>query len=143
MPENPAPDISYAQTAPVTCPACGHGFDFDLWLIVDAARRPDLVARIRAGTLHDVVCPQCGAAIGRADAPLLLYTAGETGRGDPAPTRPAIIFSPAQGMIARPASGGSASNAARHRAAQRSSRSRYGRRSRATPPAPACPAIPA
>lgn len=31
MPEDPA-DASYAQTTPVTCPACGHGFTFDVWL---------------------------------------------------------------------------------------------------------------
>ena len=51
MPENLA-DASYAQTASMTCPACGHGFEFDVWLIVDTARRPDLVERIRNRTLH-------------------------------------------------------------------------------------------
>ncbi len=96
MPEDPA-NIFYAQTTPVTCPACGHGFDFAVWLIVDAAERPDLVQRIRAGALHDVTCPRCAAAIGGVDAPLLVYTPAAGGRGDPVPPRPAIIFSPSQG----------------------------------------------
>ncbi len=31
MPAHPA-GVSYARTTPVTCPACSHGFDFDVWL---------------------------------------------------------------------------------------------------------------
>ena len=74
MPDDANPDISYAQAQAITCPACGRGFDFAVWLIVDTAGRPDLLARIRAGTLHDITCPHCGAAVGQADAPLLLYS---------------------------------------------------------------------
>jgi hypothetical protein len=36
---------------------CGVAFDAEVWLIVAADERPGLVARIRAGTLHTVVCP--------------------------------------------------------------------------------------
>lgn len=61
-----AAGVSYAQTHPLACPACGRGFDFALWLLVDTAERPDLVERIRAGTLHDIVCPHCGAEVGQA-----------------------------------------------------------------------------
>jgi hypothetical protein len=34
---------SYAQRADLTCTACGHAFSADIWLIVDAAERPDLI----------------------------------------------------------------------------------------------------
>jgi len=91
MPEQPAVGVSYAQTAPVTCPACGHAFTFDIWLIVDAAERPDLLDRIRGGTLHNVTCPQCGEEIGQVAAPLLLYTPAGAGL----PTVPPLLFSPA------------------------------------------------
>ena len=40
MPEEPAVGVSYAQTAPVTCPACGHAFTFDVWLIRDTRTPP-------------------------------------------------------------------------------------------------------
>ncbi len=98
MPADPA-DVSYAETAPVTCPACGHGFEFDVWLIVDAAGRPDLLARIREGTLHDVTCPACGQEIGRADAPLLLFlrpSPATSGGGAGGGGRPPLLFSPAE-----------------------------------------------
>jgi len=82
MPPDPA-GVSYAQTTPVTCPACGHRFDFAVWLIVDTAGWPDLLDRIRGGTLHDVTCPACGHALGRADAPLLLYSPSPLSGGGP------------------------------------------------------------
>ncbi|WP_165360821.1 CpXC domain-containing protein, partial [Candidatus Chloroploca sp. Khr17] len=77
--------ISLAQTASLTCPVCGVAFDAEVWLIVAADERPDLVARIRAGTLHTVVCPNGHAS--QIDAPLLLY------RPD---ADPPILFSPAE-----------------------------------------------
>jgi len=61
---------SFSQTASLTCPQCGRAFSAEVWLIVDADERPDLLARIRAGTLHDVTCPHCGHQ-GQVDAPLL------------------------------------------------------------------------
>jgi hypothetical protein len=77
--------ISLAQTASLTCPVCGVAFDADVWLIVAADKRPDLVAQIRAGTLHTVVCPNGHAS--QIDAPLLLYRP----QADPP-----ILFSPAE-----------------------------------------------
>lgn len=87
-----ATGVSYAQTQPLVCPACGRRFDLAVWLIVDTAERPDLVARIRDGTIHAVVCPGCGAELGHADAPLLVYTPAPPtkqgrGGGSPSPLR--------------------------------------------------------
>lgn len=96
MPQEPTSGVSYAATEPVTCPACGHGFPFDVWLIVAAAERPDLVDRIRGAALHAIACPQCGAAVGEVDAPLLLYTPPGTGLA----TVPPILFCPAQNTAA-------------------------------------------
>jgi hypothetical protein len=79
-------DNSYAQRASLTCPQCGRTFSAEVWLIVDADGRPDLVERIRAGTLHDLTCPHCGHK-GRVDAPLLLLRPDAT---------PPLLFSPAQ-----------------------------------------------
>ena len=64
---------SYAEQADVSCPGCGHKFEAETWLIVDTAERPDLLDRIRDGTLHDVACPHCGQQVGRTDAPLLVF----------------------------------------------------------------------
>ena len=43
---------SFATTAQLTCAACHQPFDADLWLLVDTAERPDLLARIRLGMLR-------------------------------------------------------------------------------------------
>ena len=45
---------SLSQMATVTCPHCSRAFEADIWLVVDAAERPDLLARARDGTLHRV-----------------------------------------------------------------------------------------
>ncbi|MDQ7030293.1 MAG: CpXC domain-containing protein [Ardenticatenia bacterium] len=82
--------VSHAEQATLTCPQCGHEFTADIWLIVDAAERPDLIERIRDGTLHRITCPRCGHAWG-LDAPLLLFTPPEMGTN-----RPPLLFSPAQ-----------------------------------------------
>jgi predicted RNA-binding Zn-ribbon protein involved in translation (DUF1610 family) len=79
-------DASLSQSVELTCPECEQPFTVDVWLIVDAAARPDLLERIRAGTLHDLPCPHCGNS-GSVDAPLLLY------RPD---AEPVLLFSPAQ-----------------------------------------------
>lgn len=63
---------SYAQVAELTCSHCGQTFSFDVWLIVDAAERPDLVEAIMAETLHTVRCPHCGTEH-PLDAPLLFH----------------------------------------------------------------------
>lgn len=80
---------SFAQSTDLTCPHCGHTFSAEVWLIIDAGERPDLLARTRAGELHDVPCPHCGDS-GTVDAPLLIYLP------DPAQGQPPLIFSPAQ-----------------------------------------------
>jgi len=77
---------SFSQTPSLSCPRCGTTFQAELWLIVDTTERPDLVEKIKDGTLHEIVCPQCGP-IGQVDVPLLLYRPGET---------PPLLFSPAQ-----------------------------------------------
>jgi C4-type Zn-finger protein len=64
---------SFQQTQQLTCPRCGQSFQAAIWLIVDAAERPDLLEKIQAGTLHQVVCPHCQFQA-EVDAPLLLYT---------------------------------------------------------------------
>ncbi|MFO7166704.1 MAG: CpXC domain-containing protein [Chloroflexota bacterium] len=64
--------VSYAENAALDCPACGAHFDAEVWNLVDAAERPDLVELLRAGELNVVVCPQCGHR-GPAGAPLLLH----------------------------------------------------------------------
>ena len=78
---------SHAETAEVTCPHCGKPFSAEVWLLVDVAERPDLLERIRAGTLHHLTCPHCGEAVGSFDAPLLVYRPGG---------EPPLLFSPAQ-----------------------------------------------
>ncbi len=82
---------SYAQTNDFQCPVCGQPFRAEIWLIVDAGERPDLVDRARAGDLHAVACPACGP-LGTVDAPLLLYFPDY----DPATGQPPLIFSPPQ-----------------------------------------------
>ncbi|MFZ1594463.1 MAG: CpXC domain-containing protein, partial [Anaerolineae bacterium] len=76
---------SVAQSITLTCPACRRPFPAEVWLIVDTAERPDLLARIQDGSLHAIPCPHCRHA-GAVDAPLLLYRPGEM---------PPILFSPA------------------------------------------------
>ena len=79
--------LSFAQTTEVTCSACSHAFPFEVWRIIAAEERPDLVERIRAGALHTLTCLQCGQTFDGLDEPLLLYR--------PAADQP-ILFSPAQ-----------------------------------------------
>jgi hypothetical protein len=77
---------SHAEPAALPCRACGELIEGDVWIIVDVAERPDLLARLRAGTLHDLVCPGCGRTA-TVDAPLLVYRPG---------AEPALLFSPAR-----------------------------------------------
>lgn len=64
--------ISYAENAALTCPACGERFTAEIWTLVDAAERPDLVDLLHAGALNVVTCLRCGNT-GPAGAPLLLH----------------------------------------------------------------------
>jgi hypothetical protein len=77
---------SHAEPANLPCRQCGHLFTADVWIIVDAAERPDLLARLRGGTLHDLRCPACGHTA-TVNAPLLVYRPG---------AEPALLFSPAR-----------------------------------------------
>jgi tetratricopeptide (TPR) repeat protein len=87
---------SFGQTLSLTCPRCGQSFQAAIWLIVDAAERPDLLEKIQAGTLHQVVCPHCQFQ-GEVDAPLLLYNP-PLPEGEGLGVR--LLFSPAQGTTA-------------------------------------------
>lgn len=66
---------SYAERPTLICPTCGQSLTPDLWLIIDIVERPDLLARVREGTIHHVACPNGHA--GFIDAPLLIYRPGE------------------------------------------------------------------
>ncbi len=54
-------DAPYAERTSLTCPQCGHEFPAEVWIIVDGAARPDLLARAKGGTLHQVTCRNAGA----------------------------------------------------------------------------------
>jgi hypothetical protein len=84
-------DVSLAQTSCFACPQCGQTLQFSIWLVVDVAARPDLAARLYAGDLHSVRCPNCGSW-STVDAPLLVYIADH----NPATGQPPLLFSPAQ-----------------------------------------------
>ena len=78
---------SDAHKTQLECPDCGQTFDAEIWQIVDTAERPDLVEKIREGTLHTIPCTNCDH-VGAVDVPLLLYRPEEV---------PHLLFSPAQG----------------------------------------------
>ena len=77
--------ITYGQPTRFSCPACATEVQAEACLVLDVAERPDLTARALDGTLHDVQCPNCKAAI-RFEAPLLIYQSA---------TEPHLLFSPA------------------------------------------------
>jgi hypothetical protein len=64
--------ISYSEYAHIVCPACGAGFEADVWTLVDAAERSDLAQALRDDTLNIVTCPKCGHQ-GPAGAALLYH----------------------------------------------------------------------
>lgn len=64
--------ISHSELAQLTCPACGKDFEAEIWMLVDAAERPDLAQALRDDTLDQAVCPHCGHA-GPSGAPLLFH----------------------------------------------------------------------
>jgi hypothetical protein len=78
---------SHAEKAKLPCRNCGELIEGEVWVIVDVAERPDLLARLRAGTLHELSCTACGHAA-TVNAPLLVYRSG---------AEPALLFSPARG----------------------------------------------
>jgi hypothetical protein len=66
---------SLADQPVLNCPQCGASFTPAVWLIVDTAERPDLLALIRDGSIHRITCPN--GHTGQVDAPLLLFRPGE------------------------------------------------------------------
>ena len=79
--------ISLAQSRSVSCLRCGQGFEAECWLIVDSSQRPDLLSRIREGTLNAIACPYCGP--GQLDGPLPVYRADSLpGLGETCNLRP-------------------------------------------------------
>ncbi len=77
--------VSFSQQTNLTCPECEAQFSGEVWLIVDASERPDLLQRIREGTLHDMPCPNGHTRT--VDAPLLLCRPDQD---------PPLLFSPAR-----------------------------------------------
>lgn len=77
---------SYAQAVQITCSNCGDAFSADVWLIIDAEERPDLMAQVSSDTLNIVTCPHCGYE-GQVDTPLLIYQPH---------AEPHLIFYPAE-----------------------------------------------
>ncbi|MBP6786018.1 MAG: hypothetical protein KA170_00415 [Candidatus Promineofilum sp.] len=78
---------SHAESVTLPCRSCGEPVASDVWIIVETAERPDLLARLRAGTLHEVTCAHCGQSA-TINAPLLIVR--------PA-AEPVLLFSPARG----------------------------------------------
>ena len=64
--------ISQTEQIHLACPACGAGFEADVWTLVDAAERPDLSQALRDDALDVVACPSCGHRMA-AGAPLLFH----------------------------------------------------------------------
>lgn len=83
-------DHSLAEQAALPCQACGRPVEAEVWIIVDVDARPDLLARLRAGSLHDMACSACGHTA-TLNTPLLVYRPG---------AEPALLFSPAAGSDA-------------------------------------------
>jgi CpXC motif protein len=64
--------VSHDENMSLTCPSCGQDFTAEVWLLVDAAERPDLADALREGTLNVVACTRCDYS-GPAGAPLLFH----------------------------------------------------------------------
>ncbi|MBF0217154.1 MAG: hypothetical protein HQL30_09200 [Candidatus Omnitrophica bacterium] len=52
-------DESFAMSGAVVCDKCGRDHPVDLWAIIDAEARPDLLAKMAVNTLNVVTCPHC------------------------------------------------------------------------------------
>ncbi len=79
---------SFAQSTTLKCPNCKQEYDIILWMIIDANERPDLIDKIKDGSLHSATCPHCEKEIS-FDAPLLLFFANR---------EPHLVFSPQEGL---------------------------------------------
>jgi hypothetical protein len=56
----------------VRCPTCGRVTPWNVWVVVNTQERPDLLGRIRDGTIRKLTCPGCGAEAWSA-LPLVVY----------------------------------------------------------------------
>ena len=54
---------SGAQQVAIKCPACGTRANQQMWLVVDAADRPDLIEKLRHGGLRTFLCGKCGRPV--------------------------------------------------------------------------------
>ena len=65
-------DVSKADSRLVACPYCGQHVDAQIWRIIDAEHRPDLLALLEAGQLGALTCPRCDGE-GQVSEPLLIW----------------------------------------------------------------------
>jgi len=70
---------SRSQESDYTCYACGETTPVRSWIIIDAAEKPDLIQRVKDGSIWEVTCSSCGESIS-PDLPLLLYFPEDTPR---------------------------------------------------------------
>ena len=63
---------SISRQVEIDCLECGMNFTADVYVIVDMQEQPDLVDKMRGGTLHQVRCPECGHLL-LLEIPLLLF----------------------------------------------------------------------
>jgi len=63
---------SYSEKTTITCDSCGQQFEVEVWLIVDAAERPDLREELLEERLNLVSCPHCHEE-GILDVPVLYH----------------------------------------------------------------------
>ncbi|MEV5878377.1 CHAT domain-containing protein [Streptomyces sp. NPDC052101] len=76
--------VSHAQYVEIDCAQCGESFSPELYVLVDADERPDLVRLIRQDILHCPVCPHCHVVMA-VGLPLLVHRPGQ---------RVPVIYSP-------------------------------------------------
>jgi hypothetical protein len=79
---------SFAHNQTLTCTHCQQDFQAEIWQIVNIEERPDLVKRIKTGSLHLLDCPYCRSE-NPVNAPLLIYQPGN---------EPKLVFSPQDGI---------------------------------------------
>jgi hypothetical protein len=69
-------NVSLPQYPPTRCISCSASYAPELYVIVDANERPDLVQGIKDDIIHCVICPHCGVVM-TFGMPLLVYRSGE------------------------------------------------------------------
>ena len=79
--------VSFSPDVPARCTACGESFNPELYVIVNASERPDLMELIKRDIIHCAICPHCNVIM-TFGMPLLVHRPDETVR---------IIYSPVPG----------------------------------------------